>query len=98
MLRFLAELWPTDEEAEETLKEICGYLLSADTSQQKAFLIVGPKRGGKGTIVHVITTLLGADNVVSVTLDSLVGEFGRWPLIDKLLAVIADARLGPRNP
>jgi putative DNA primase/helicase len=95
-LQFLVELWPDDEEAEETLQEICGYLLTPDTSQQKAFLIVGPKRAGKGTIIHVVTTLLGEDNVVSVTLNSMAGEFGRWPLIDKLLAVIADARLGAR--
>src|SRR5262249_48956974 len=40
-LKFLAELWPPDKaghydaEAEETLQEIAGYLLTADTKQQK---------------------------------------------------------------
>jgi putative DNA primase/helicase len=41
--------------------------------------------------------LLGKDNVVFQTMDSLTGEFGRWPLIDKKLAVFADARLGARG-
>jgi P4 family phage/plasmid primase-like protien len=95
-LKFLEELWPEDVEAEECLQEIFGYLLTADIRQHKLFLLVGPKRGGKGTIVWVLTELLGKDNVVSPTLKSLTGEFGRWPLIDKKLAVIADARLGPK--
>ena len=66
-LRFLEELWPTeadaktyDREAEETLQEIFGYLITSDTRQQKLFLIKGPKRGGKGTIVSVLEQLLVA--------------------------------------
>jgi RepB DNA-primase N-terminal domain/D5 N terminal like len=95
--KFLEELWPADkdgkwdQEAEETLLEIIGYLLGSDTRQQKIFLIVGPKRGGKGTIVFVLELLLGRDNCVFQTMDSLTGEFGRWPLIDKKLCVFADA-------
>ena len=102
-IKFLEELWPADDdgtwdaEAEETLQEIFGYLLTSDTRQQKLFLIKGPKRAGKGTLVFVLEQLLGQDNVTYQTLNSMTGEFGRWPLIDKKLAVIADARLGSRN-
>jgi putative DNA primase/helicase len=95
-LDFLTELWPEDEEAKDCLQEIFGYLLTADTRQHKLFLLVGPKRGGKGTIVFVLGELLGKDNIVFPTLKTMAGEFGRWPLIDKKLAVIADARLGPK--
>jgi putative DNA primase/helicase len=70
-----------------------GYLLTPDTSQQRIFLIIGPKRAGKGTLVHLLRELLGADNVTFQRLASLAGEFGCWPLIDKSLAVVADARL-----
>ena len=38
-----------------TLQEIFGYCLTADTSQQKAFAVIGPKRSGKGTIARVVT-------------------------------------------
>jgi putative DNA primase/helicase len=86
-----------DEETENTLQEIFGYLLTNDTRQQKIFLIVGPKRGGKGTLVFVLEQMLGSENITFQTLDSLTGEFGRWPLIDKKLAVFADARLGTRG-
>ena len=101
--QFLEEVWPSDsdgnwdKEAVRTLREIFGYLLAHDTRQQKIFLIVGPKRGGKGTIVSVLEQLLGPDNIVFQTLNSLTGEFGRWPLIDKKLSVFADARLSSRG-
>jgi len=98
-LQFLEDLWPADkdgkwdQEAERTLGEIMGYLLSSDTKQHKIFLIVGPPRAGKGTIVFLIEHLLGKDNVTYQTLSSLTGDFGRWPLIDRKLCVVTDARL-----
>jgi hypothetical protein len=62
-LEFLDQLWPNDREAVHTLQEVFGYCLTADTRQQKAFLIVGPKRSGKGTIARVLSRadLRGAD-------------------------------------
>ncbi len=95
-LRFLGDIWPDDPESINTLQEIFGYLLTADTRQQKAFLLVGPKRSGKGTIARVATAMLGQDNVCAPTLASLSSQFGLAPLINKLVAIIADARLGAR--
>jgi putative DNA primase/helicase len=101
-LEFLEELWPADKEgnwdrdAEATLQEIAGYLLTSDTRQQKIFLIIGPPRCGKGTIVHVLVQMLGDENSVFPTLSSLGGEFGKWPLIDKKLAAITDARISSK--
>jgi putative DNA primase/helicase len=92
--RFLEELWPDDEQARDTLQEIAGLLLTADTSFQKIFLLVGPPRSGKGTIGHVFEGLIGRSNVVHPTMASLSTHFGLWPLIDKRLAIIPDARLG----
>jgi putative DNA primase/helicase len=94
--KFLEQLWPKDVEAEDCLQEIFGYLLTTDTRQHKLFLIVGPKRAGKGTITFVLMQLLGEENVVFPIFRSLAGDFGRWPLIGKSLAVVADARLGSR--
>ena len=95
-LEFLKDLWPDDPEAIDTLQEIAGYLLTPDTSQQKIFLIVGPKRSGKGTIGRVLRHLLGRANVCGPTLAGLSSNFGLEPLIDKHLATISDARLGYR--
>ena len=87
----------SDSELIEALQDWFGYVLAADTSQQKMLLIVGPKRSGKGTIGRSLKALLGNSNVVSPTLASLQTNFGLSPLIAKPLAVISDARLGHRT-
>jgi putative DNA primase/helicase len=96
-LAFLSDLWNEDAEAIVTLQDWFGYTLSPDTSQQKIFFIVGPRRSGKGTIGRVQTALVGRDSVVNPTLASLQTNFGLAPLIGKSLAFITDARLGGRS-
>jgi putative DNA primase/helicase len=95
-LTFLDELWGDDEESQKALAEWFGYVLSSDTSQQKMYLLVGPKRSGKGTIARVLTGLLGPHNTAAPTLAALTQNFGLQPLIGKPLAVVSDARLGSR--
>jgi putative DNA primase/helicase len=95
-LRFLDELWGDDKESKSALGEWFGYVVSSATDQQKALMLVGPKRSGKGTIARVLTGLLGVHNVAAPTLASLAQNFGLQPLIGKPLAVISDARLGAR--
>lgn len=95
-LKFLESLWPDDRASIDCLQEIAGYLLTPDTSRQKAFCLIGPKRAGKGTIGDVLRGLLGPDNVASPSLSSLGSEFGLQPLMGKLAAIISDARLGGR--
>ncbi|MDZ7735869.1 MAG: hypothetical protein U5P41_07065 [Gammaproteobacteria bacterium] len=58
--------------------------------------MVGPRRSGKGTILRVMTALLGRSNVAAPTLSSLAAPFGLQPLIGKTAGLISDARLGGR--
>jgi putative DNA primase/helicase len=94
---FLRELWGDDQESIDALCEIMGYVLAGGTAQQKMFLLVGPRRSGKGTILRVLTALLGPENVCAPTLSSLSTNFGLQPLVGKALAAISDARLGSRS-
>lgn len=96
-LDFLEELWGEDDSSIGTLQEIMGYILAGGTEQQKIVLIVGPKRGGKGTIGRVLTGLLGAHNVAAPTLSSLSTNFGLQPLVGKPLALVSDARLSKKT-
>ncbi len=96
-LRFLDQILGDDPGAIDALQEYCGYLLTGDTRLQKALLIHGPRRSGKGTIARVLTRLLGQDNVASPTLASLGMNFGLAPLLGKRLAVVSDARLTHRS-
>lgn len=95
-LEFLRSLWPTDDESIVALQDWFGYMLTPDTRQQKIMLLVGPKRSGKGTIMRMLTSMLGAASVAAPTLASLGTNFGLWPLIGKTAAIIGDARLGGR--
>ncbi|TWT86682.1 hypothetical protein Mal64_35110 [Pseudobythopirellula maris] len=93
---FLGSLWANDPHSIQTLQEWFGYCLTADTRQQKALLVIGPKRSGKGTIARVLSGLIGEGNVAGPTLSSIATNFGIWPLIGKPLAIISDARFSSR--
>jgi P4 family phage/plasmid primase-like protien len=96
-LAFLSDLWPADSDEICTLQEIFGYLLLPDTSLQKMFLLIGPKRSGKGTIARVMRAVVGPDNVCAPVLGSLQGDFGLQPLLGKTVALVGDARLSGRS-
>jgi len=96
-IHFLSTIWSDDPECIDVLQDIFGYLLLPDTSQQKIFLMVGPKRSGKGTIGRIIRELIGRNNVCAPTLGRLAGEFGLQPLLCKTAAIVGDARLSGRN-
>lgn len=95
--QFLRDVWETDQESIDCLQEMFGYILSGDSSQQKFFNIIGPRRSGKGTINKVLVSLLGQHNTVAPQLDELCDTFGLQPWIGKLLASFTDARAPERN-
>jgi putative DNA primase/helicase len=95
-LRFLKSLWSDDQQAIDTLQDWFGYVISNDTRLHKILLLVGPRRGGKGTIGRVLHALLGEHNVAAPTLSGLQTNFGLQGLVGKPLAIIADARLSVR--
>jgi putative DNA primase/helicase len=96
-LSFLDSLWNDDPETIEALQEWFGYLLLPDTSQHKMPLLIGPPRSGKGTIARALRGMIGLQNLCAPTLASLAGPFGLWPLVGKLVALVADARLSGRT-
>lgn len=95
-LNFLDEVWGIKSDEVLTLQEIFGYALTDDTSQQKLFMFIGPKRSGKGTIARVAAGLIGRRNVCNPILSGLQGDFGLEPLIGKRLAIVGDARISRR--
>jgi putative DNA primase/helicase len=96
-LRFLAEVFAGEQDQVAALQEWCGYLLTPDASLQKAVLLVGPPRSGKGTILRACTALVGEANTGATDLPSLVHPFGLQHLIGKLFAPIPEGVLGVRT-
>ena len=75
-----------------TLQEWIGYCLTPDTREQKMLLLIGPKRSGKETLARVLRAVVGEDNVCGPTLGGLATQFGLWPILNKSLAIVSDAR------
>ncbi len=96
-LDFLAAIWPQQPDAVKTLGEWFGYVVSGRTDLQKILLMIGPTRGGKGTIARILSALIGSCHVAGPTFNSLGDEFGLAPLMGKSLAIISDARFSGRN-
>lgn len=96
-LQFLKSIWPEDEQSIQTLQEIFGLFLTDITKFQKAFMLIGPKRSGKGTIIRTLETLLGHKSVANPTIQSLSSHFGLANLINKKAAIITDARISHKT-
>lgn len=96
-LKFLHSVWPEDPQSIEALGEVFGYMLTDDTSQQKMFMMIGPPRSGKGTILRILESVVGAHNRVSPSLGGISDTFGLQPLIGKRMAMFSDARLSGKT-
>jgi putative DNA primase/helicase len=92
-LKFLRSIWCNDHESINTLQEWFGYLLTPDTRQQKILFLIGPPRSGKGTILRVLSGLVGEGNIAAPRLSNLEGSFGYAPLQGKSIALVSDFRL-----
>jgi putative DNA primase/helicase len=91
----VSEWMSGDQQSIEFLQEWVGYLVSGRTDLQVMFLGLGPKRAGKGTLVRVLTALLGIAAVGSMRMTDLVGERSRFSLsnnIHRSLIVFPDVR------
>lgn len=91
-LKCLTDWFPGDQERADALQEIFGYLLTADTRQQKIFLFKGPTRSGKGTTYRLLAKLVGKHNVGASSLGSLNEHFGLEHIADKSVVVLGDVR------
>ena len=70
--KFVGQVFPAD--ATELAWEIVGYLLTPDTSIQKAFLFIGGGGNGKSTFLAGLRAFLGDKNVCTATLQDLVSN------------------------
>jgi len=89
-LEFLDQVTNHRPELVDLLQEMMGYLISTDTSMQRVFFLWGRPRSGKGTILRVVTALIGKHNTRFPSIETLAGRFGYQNLIGASLAQITD--------
>ena len=93
-LRFLESIFPDDPAAQQCLEEWIGLCMTLDTWPEKAMLLLGQRRSGKSTIVHVIEKLVGKRGFGTFSFDDLhKGEFSRHGMIGKRAIIFSDVRL-----
>jgi putative DNA primase/helicase len=92
-MRFQEEVWGDDVGAIAGVQEMFGLCVTDETRFQKAFMFVGPRRSGKGTMGKVLQGLVGAENYVGPTMQGFVKPHGMQGWIGKKVAVFSDARL-----
>jgi putative DNA primase/helicase len=91
-LRFLEEVFGDDAESVALLQQWFGYVLSGRTDLQKMLMMIGPKRGGKGTIARLLKRLVGASAYAAIKTQDLRSNFAFQSLVDKSLVVFPDER------
>jgi phage/plasmid-associated DNA primase len=67
-----------------------GLCVTDETKYQKAFMFIGPRRGGRGTIGRLLHGLVGDENYVGPKLRGMVRQFGMQSWIGKKLALFPD--------
>ncbi|MGN8843001.1 phage/plasmid primase, P4 family [Niallia sp. HCP3S3_B10] len=73
-----------------TIQELSGYLLTAETQAQKAFVLVGPGQSGKSTYISMMEEIIGLDLVSNVSFQNLSDKFYPAELKGKLLNTFSD--------
>ena len=86
---FLHQVVPID--VVPVVWELIGYLMYSGNPLHKAVMLMGTGRNGKGTLLRVLTQLLGRHNTTSVTLHDLVSNrFSTASLFGKLANIAGD--------
>jgi len=74
----------------EMLLQYMGYCLTRDTRQQKFMILYGSGGSGKSTVIKMIETMIGAQNISNISLKELSQRFASYGLLGKLLNSCAD--------
>jgi len=97
--KFLREVVATELEV-TTIKEIFAYCLYRDYPFQKAVMLVGDGSNGKSTLLQVLISFLGRENIAAVSLQDLEkNRFAAAQLYRKLANIYADLpSIALKNP
>lgn len=78
----------------EMLLEFFGYCMTRDTAFQKFLILCGLGGTGKSTLIRLLETVIGENNISNVSLKELSQRFASYDLMGKLLNSCADLELG----
>lgn len=82
-----------DPDDREMLLQFLGYCLTRDTRQQKFLILVGTGGSGKSTLIKMLESVVGADNISNISLKELGQRFASYGLMGKLVNSCADLEI-----
>ncbi len=87
--KFVSEL--VNDEDVKIIQEMFGYCLIKDYPLAKAFMLLGSGANGKSTLIELLETFLGGDNIATPSIhDLLYNRFSKIELYGKLANLHAD--------
>ena len=95
--KFLGQCFSGDEEAINLAQEWAGYLLTAETRAQKALILYGLGKNGKGVFIDIISELIGEDNISSIAMNELHRPFSRVCIYGKLANISNENEFNGRS-
>lgn len=87
---FLQEIFNFDKKSIALVQEFFGYSLTKSTKAEKSLMLFGNGANGKSVLLHVLTNLLGKENISNIPLSALKESFRILGLKDKYLNIIAE--------
>lgn len=89
---FIKQTFDGDQDSIDTHYLWMAYELLGSLDLQKAYMLLGQPRSGKGTVMRIQDALLGASQVTSMSLRDFGTDFGMQSLVGKSVCRINDAR------
>lgn len=90
-LQFLREVTADNADLMALMQERTGHIIGGDTEKfQKVFLMIGPPRGGKGTMMNITECLVGERYTGNVSISGMATQFGQQQLIGKRYEKVTD--------
>ena len=90
-VRYLKSIWGDDVESIRLVHQMLGYLLSGRHDLQKIFVLLGPPRAGKGTLLNLIQSIF-RDQAGAFKVARLDQEFAMQSMLGKAVVYDPDVR------
>ncbi len=95
--KFLDESFLGDKESILVSEEWLGYSMTPETKAQKALVLYGKGRNGKGIYLHILGACVGKENTSNVAITELSSSFMRSSLHNKLANICSEMELNSRS-
>ena len=89
--KFINEIFDCDIDRIALLQEWLGYMLTPSNAFQKAMLLLGRRRSGKGTIGRILEHLVGTENYSGLSLDGLANDAILESILERRVLFMGDA-------